>query len=80
MCSAGQMLLHSYLSLPSCVPLVSVQRFVQSGLCMFVAITTWDLVHYSCFIFLRDGILGVNYELSKGGYTGILVLCLHGIL
>ena len=30
------MLLHSYLLLPSCVPFVSVLRFVRAGLCLFV--------------------------------------------
>ena len=32
----GLMSLYSYLLLPSYVPLVSVLRFVRSGLCMFV--------------------------------------------
>ena len=32
----GLMSMYSYLLLPSYVPLVSVLRFVRSGLCMFV--------------------------------------------
>ena len=43
------------------------------------AITTWDLVHYFWFIFFGDGILGVNYELSKGFYgLECCFLCLGG--
>ena len=53
--------------MPSRVPLVFVLRFVRSALYMFVGnYYMQDLVYSSCFIFFGDGILGVNYELSKG--------------
>ena len=43
----GLMSMYSYLLLPSYVPLVSVLRFVQSGLCMFVG------NHYLCNNYYR---------------------------
>ena len=52
--------------MPSRVPLVFVLRFVRSALYMFVGNYYMGSGVLLLLYLLWDGILGVNYELSKG--------------